>query len=106
MAHMSFLSQHQFRHTVLMILITTYILLLLFSHMKITQDSFHEAAVGVDIVSVAPVSPFKAPLIQFTNHTSSSVVAGFMPAIFYSVEANGRILISLFTSFCSFSRQA
>lgn len=88
-----------------MIPITTYVLLLS-SHNQITQDSFHEAAVGVDIVSVAPVSPFKAPLIQFTNHTSSSVVAGFMPAIFYSVEANGKILISLLISICSLSRQA
>lgn len=91
---MLFLSQHPFLPTVLMILTTMYLVLFL-SHNQITQDSFHEAAVGVDIVSVAPVSPFKAPLIQFTNHASSSVVAGFMPAIFYSVEANGRILCSL-----------
>ena len=52
---------------------------------QITQDNLHEAAVGVDLVSVAPVSPFKAPLFRFSSSETQSVVAGFMPAIFYSV---------------------
>ena len=62
----------------------------------------HEAAVGVDLISVAPVSPFKAPLIHFRYDNSfpiddqeSSVVAGFMPAIFYSVESNGKLIFIL-----------
>lgn len=54
-----------------------------------TQDNLHEAAVGVDLVSVAPVSPFKAPLFRFTSTETHSVVAGFMPAIFYSVVKDG-----------------
>ena len=29
-----------------------------------TQDNLHEAAVGVDLISVAPISPFKAPLFK------------------------------------------
>ena len=29
-----------------------------------TQDNLHEAAVGVDLVSVAPISPFQAPLFR------------------------------------------
>ena len=44
---------------------------------------------GVDIVSVAPVSPFKAPRIQFVKSLETPVVSGFMPAIYYSIEKNG-----------------
>ena len=43
----------------------------------------------MDLVSVAPVSPFKSPLFHFTNPDLPSVVAGFMPSIFYSVATNG-----------------
>ena len=62
----------------------------------------HEAAVGVDLISVAPVSPFKAPLIHFRydslypiDDQESSVVSGFMPAIFYSIESNGNHIFIL-----------
>lgn len=68
----------------------------------------------MDLVSVAPISPFKAPLFKFVHHavfspdfttpngafSTQSVVSGFMPAIFYSIEKNGEIrLFSLIVDF-------
>ena len=32
--------------------------------LQMTQDNLHESAVGVDLISVAPISPFKAPLFK------------------------------------------
>ena len=64
-----------------------------------TQDNLHEAAVGVDLVSVAPISPFQAPLFRlviylsvifrFSVEKSDSIVPGVMQAIFYRTETNG-----------------
>lgn len=47
---------------------------------------------GVDIVSVAPVSPFKAPRIQFIKSQETHIESGFMPTIYYSIEKDGSCL--------------
>lgn len=77
-----------------------------------TQDNLHEAAVGVDLVSVAPISPFQAPLFRlvicpslifrFSVKKSDSIVPGFMQAIFYRTETNGiQISVDFWNRLCS-----